>query len=62
MNERSLMVINRAEVGLFSDVLKFVTQWCAERHLEAFVRNVHGGYEIVAKPAQSAPEAAREAK
>ena len=56
MNERLLMTVKCAEAPFFSDVLKFVCDWCAERHMQAFVRNVPDGYEIVAKPA---PEQAK---
>lgn len=50
MTERSLMVINSAEVPLFCDVLHFVVRWCEDRQLEVVVRNVPEGYEIIAKP------------
>jgi len=61
MNERSLMVIKQADATVFSDVLAFMVHWCKTRNLEAFVRNVPDGYEIVAKPMEAMKHEYREA-
>jgi hypothetical protein len=59
MKERSLIVIKGGSLDLIPDVVRFISDWCEERGIEAFMRNVPDGYEIVAKPVQNAPEVAK---